>query len=1167
MSFFGGNRFIPSAARFSHITSTPYRALKNMFAAEASTENDATESHSYLLNTTHDLLEDRLAAKESEELGLTLKDPHIDTVSYGGFDQGSLYDRYDESGPSSVQPGENNDYSEPGGSHLSIRDEIDERGRGLNGAMDHDNGNMVDASQLNHLENLTGSHMEIDSGEMDMYNHVSDDRKMNSQVPVHHTKVEAEISNMDGPAHTIASKETTSQKTSLANSRVSRQTSHGDIETPKSSDYSVKQDSPGIAARASHTSSGKKPAPFKAKSSIPATIPVLELARQCILAAQSSRLNPFALHPGEYALLRDHITHSQVTVYLNIRNAILRLWTRNPLVSVTKAEAAGCARDSRYFPMSQVAYKWLVRNGYINYGCVELQNTAGSIPRAKAKAGRRKTILVIGAGMAGLGCARHLEGLVTQLGDHWTKQGERPPKVVVLEGRKRIGGRVYSHPLKKQDGSILPPGVRNTVEMGAQIITGFEHGNPLNCIIRGQLALHYHALKDDTIIYDVDGKVVDYEGDIRVEKLYNDILERASHYRNKPPPAKTVEGDRRLIQLGRDPNHESGEFISSLEDSGASKPVATQTNRKQALNPNALMGVEKSAGRNYTLAPGSGANVSAAEAAKNMGWQLKSNTPLSENLKLEAVTDAFPHPTLGATMDEAVRQYKHMVDMTPKDMRLFNWHHANMEYSNAAHVGQLSLGGWDQDIGNEFEGAHSQIIGGYLQVPRGLWQCPSSLDVRFNKAVKSVRQADELYVVECENGESFEADEVVVTTPLGVLKRGGIAFDPPLPAWKTGPIERLGFGLLNKIILVYDTPFWESDRDMFGLLNDAEMRDSMEQRHYERRRGRFWLFWNCIKTSGRPTLVALMAGNAAHDTEVTNNYSLIEEVTARLSQIFAPKRVPSPQEVIVTRWKKDRFANGSYSYMGALAQVGDYDAMARPIGSLHFAGEATCGTHPATVHGAYLSGLRAASEVVESMVGAIEVPHPLVESKMKNETPPVRTGAKRPMDEADSADARNVRRALNEELEASIISAILEQIGERPVKPDRTGNNPYLLYTRDHWHTTKAECDEKRREATKDPNAKASKDQIRTMLGAKWRNASKEVQQPYIDHASRLKEASANAAAQYKEKAAVWDREAERIRKELVASSGIPGAKEALLFNGKTAIEEGGSRRERRTGL
>ena len=43
------------------------------------------------------------------------------------------------------------------------------------------------------------------------------------------------------------------------------------------------------------------------------------------------------------------------------------------------------------------------------------------------------------------------------------------------------------------------------------------------------------------------------------------------------------------------------------------------------------------------------------------------------------------------------------------------------------------------------------------------------------------------------------ADMVLVTLPLGVLKAGTVAFEPPLPAWKRGAVHRLGFGLLNKV--------------------------------------------------------------------------------------------------------------------------------------------------------------------------------------------------------------------------------------------------------------------------------------------------------------------------------------------------------------------------------
>ena len=160
-------------------------------------------------------------------------------------------------------------------------------------------------------------------------------------------------------------------------------------------------------------------------------------------------------------------------------------------------------------------------------------------------------------------------------------------------------------------------------------------------------------------------------------------------------------------------------------------------------------------------------------------------------------------------MDEGLRQYQHMLGLAPEDLRLFNWHHANLEYANAANVNQLSLGGWDQDVGNEFEGEHTEIIGGYSQVPRGLYQLPDPLDVRFKHAVKTIRYNTSAaspngapIVIECHNGEKIEADEVVLTAPLGVLKDESIKFNPPLPDWKTDCIKRMGFGLLNKVRVI-----------------------------------------------------------------------------------------------------------------------------------------------------------------------------------------------------------------------------------------------------------------------------------------------------------------------------------------------------------------------------
>ncbi|CAA9957668.1 Lysine-specific histone demethylase 1 [Pyrenophora teres f. maculata] len=912
---------------------------------------------------------------------------------------------------------------------------------------------------------------------------------------------------------------------------------------------------------------------MKASSSIPAELSWPEFGRQCILAAESSRLNPFTLHPAEYKLLREHVTLAQVTIYLNIRNAILRLWHRNPLVYVSLEEAAGCARDRRYFGLARVAYLWLMRHGYINFGCVEVPSTVGTIAKSKAKNTTRRTIIVVGAGMSGLGCARHLEGLFAQLGDQLTDMGERPPKIIILEARPRVGGRVYSHPFLNQKDSTLPPGHRCTAEMGAQIVTGFEHGNPLNAIIRGQLAIPYHGLRDNTILYDYDGTVVEMGQDILVEKLYNDVLERAAVYRNKPAAHTTVEGNRDQMNFGRDPADNGGPTIAELEDSGSSLSGNT-TSIASTKQEKPTTGVEKLAGRAYQLSAGFNPDITAAATVQRMGWKLKAGATDAQSLDLDTIAKASEYPTLGQTMDEGLRQYQSLVDLKPRDMRLLSWHHANLEYANAVSVNQLSLSGWDQDIGNEFEGEHSEVIGGYQQVPRGLWQCPSKLDVRFNTPIKTVhydteeRQVGKAVRIECTNGEVYEADQVILTTPLGVLKSGSIKFEPPLPDWKQDVIERMGFGLLNKIILVYEKAFWEPDRDMFGLLNEAEHAASMRPEDYSEKRGRFYLFWNCIKTSGKPVLVALMAGDAAHWAEKTSNNELVKDVTDRLDAMFAPNHVPLPTETIVTRWKKDPFARGSYSYVGPKTQTGDYDVMARPHGPLHFAGEATCGTHPATVHGAYLSGLRVAAEVAETVLGPIKVPSPLVEKKVVKMEPSsaISGGEKRRFEPAvgPQRDSKSSRIQRDEDYEAAIIGAILDQIGERPIKPGRAGVNPFLLFTKDFWYICKQECDDAHKAKTGNPEAKAPKQEIRNAVGLRWRTAEQEVKQPYLDQASNARDDASANAADFKERVATWDVEAARIRREYIQANPPEGGNEELILNSRTAIELGAGKRLRR---
>ena len=885
---------------------------------------------------------------------------------------------------------------------------------------------------------------------------------------------------------------------------------------------------------------------LRPRTSIPPNLPHEELARQSVEAALSSRLNPFALHHDEYSLLHDHICELHISAYINIRNRILRLWVRNPLVSVTPEEAAGCAYSSRWLGLAEVAYEWLLRRGYINFGCVEVPDLSNVEGRRHKLKRIRKTIAVVGAGMAGLGCARQLEGLFEHYREKWVSAGEEPPRVVVLEGRARIGGRIYSHPLRNQDSRGIPKHSRCVAEMGAHIITGFDHGNPLNMIIRGQLALHYYPLKDNSSLYDVDGEVVDRQRDKLVEKLFNDILDRASVYRHHTTMPTTAEGNRELIEAGRDPSGESGPIIGPT-GKGIGSTAHRSQNDVYAPIEQVPGGLDKLTGKAHLVA-GSRTKAPAAIAAAAMGWRLTPDQVAHRHdIDLEKVVTSSQYPTLGAVMDEGVRQYQALLALSAQDMRLLNWHFANLEYANAANVGNLSLGGWDQDIGNEFEGEHAQVIGGYQQVPRGLLEYPSQLDLRTRKAVTRIaydpkQGVNSIAELICEDGDVIEAHHVVLTTPLGVLKNRSITFKPELPSWKLNSIDRLGFGTLNKVILVYDEPFWDIDQDMIGLLREANVENSLDQKDYTRNRGRFYLFWNCIKTSGRPVLIGLMAGDAAHHAEAISDNQIVSEVTQQLATMFQQMTIPKPTETIVTRWGQDRFARGTYSYVGVRAQSGDYDAMAKPVGNLHFAGEATCGTHPATVHGAYISGLRAASEVIDALLGPIVIPNPLVPAAIINKTEktsssPHKTmplAPRNPSTPLSAGETPATKQVRLEAFETEILKVIFAKLGPRPDRPGRAGANPFLLFSKDKWADCKAKCDEARRVALGTAHAKASRNEIRSALGQMWREASAEVKQPYLEQTVSNRAVNHESAATFQDRLAEWDAEAMSIRREYV---------------------------------
>ncbi|EIE24819.1 hypothetical protein COCSUDRAFT_36098 [Coccomyxa subellipsoidea C-169] len=280
------------------------------------------------------------------------------------------------------------------------------------------------------------------------------------------------------------------------------------------------------------------------------------------------------------------------------------------------------------------------------------------------------------------------------------------------------------------------------------------------------------------------------------------------------------------------------------------------------------------------------------------------------------------------------------------ERRLLDWHFANLEFANAAPLSLLSLRTWDQDDPHEMQGAHTFLPGGNLRLVAALQE---GLPIMYNSVVMEIRYSKNGVV---SPGFAFclAGVAVLVTVPLGVLKAGSIKFDPPLPQRKLDSIQRMGFGVLNKVVMLFPHAFWRK-ADMFGRI--APSREC---------RGEFFLFYSYATISGGAVLAALVAGDAAVDFEKTASEESARRVLATLRGIFNPKgiHVPAPLQVVCTRWGADPMACGSYSSIAVGALGGEeYDILQQSVaGRLFFAGEATTKKHPATMHGAFLSGLR-----------------------------------------------------------------------------------------------------------------------------------------------------------------------------------------------------------------
>eukprot|EP00249_Psilotum_nudum_P014519 c24861_g1_i1 orf=552-2429(+) len=393
---------------------------------------------------------------------------------------------------------------------------------------------------------------------------------------------------------------------------------------------------------------------------------------------------------------------------------------------------------------------------------------------------RRPRIVIVGAGMAGITAANQLQRILSGRNICFD--------LTVLEANHRIGGRIHT----TQFGG-------DQLEIGATWIHGIE-GSPIYDIAQRIGALKAEAPweRQDGFPgkptmrveggFTVDPAIIKPAADL-YQKLMSDIQDTTTvGLRGRKGDAETAEIIRKNVSVGAFLRDGLNKFLSQHSSASEIEKLILATKRN-GYNP-----IENQETHYAWMA--------------TMGWDLQS------------------------LQDAAFSMYENIERIATAVNSLFDLDlESEIEY-------------------REYPGDHVTIGKGYVSVLHELASCLPAGAIQFGKKIQKIvwnnsqARSCSPVTLHCEDGVVVNADHVIITVSLGVLKAGTekicaetvnpslsgflpdlskerqvcrsvrdlatrvptkkhtcALFEPPLPPWKLDAISRLGFGVVDKLFL------------------------------------------------------------------------------------------------------------------------------------------------------------------------------------------------------------------------------------------------------------------------------------------------------------------------------------------------------------------------------
>ncbi len=191
---------------------------------------------------------------------------------------------------------------------------------------------------------------------------------------------------------------------------------------------------------------------------------------------------------------------------------------------------------------------------------------------------------------------------------------------------------------------------------------------------------------------------------------------------------------------------------------------------------------------------------------------------------------------------------------------------------------------------------------------------------------------------------SVRARAVIVAVPPNMTN--AIRFRPALPAWRQRMGQDLSQGSINKILAVYETPFWREE----GLSGQGFAPYELVREIYD----------NSPPSATAGVLTTFLAGENAERAGRLSDADRRAEVLEGMAKYVGPGAL-EPIDFIETDWSAQEWTRGAYGTsfgVGGLTRFGE--DLRRSIGPIHWACTDIAGVGHIHMEGAVRSGQRAA---------------------------------------------------------------------------------------------------------------------------------------------------------------------------------------------------------------